>query len=122
MRISDWSSDVCSSDLVASACAMNTSSRQVMRVSTCSAGVVHTSEQRFTSSPLGSSAIGPSGVNRSYAQPRCGRRVRTAVTIADRSEEHTSELQSLMRLSYAVFCLKKKNSIINHTHTHNNTH
>src|SRR3546814_1722050 len=31
-----------------------------------------------------------------------------------RSEEHTSELQSLMRISYAVFCLKKKNSIIQH--------
>src|SRR3546814_9054406 len=30
----------------------------------------------------------------------------------ERSEEHTSELQSLMRISYAVFCLKKKNSII----------
>src|SRR3546814_3289250 len=30
--------------------------------------------------------------------------------IFDRSEEHTSELQSLMRISYAVFCLKKKNS------------
>src|SRR3546814_1580587 len=29
-----------------------------------------------------------------------------------RSEEHTSELQSLMRISYAVFCLKKKNSLI----------
>src|SRR3546814_7528800 len=29
---------------------------------------------------------------------------------ADRSEEHTSELQSLMRISYAVFCLKKKNN------------
>src|SRR3546814_20814707 len=29
----------------------------------------------------------------------------------DRSEEHTSELQSLMRISYAVFCLKKKNKI-----------
>src|SRR3546814_2838040 len=29
--------------------------------------------------------------------------------VADRSEEHTSELQSLMRISYAVFCLKKKN-------------
>src|SRR3546814_5426962 len=29
--------------------------------------------------------------------------------LADRSEEHTSELQSLMRISYAVFCLKKKN-------------
>src|SRR3546814_4019249 len=35
---------------------------------------------------------------------------------AGRSEEHTSELQSLMRISYAVFCLKKKN---NNTHTNN---
>src|SRR3546814_5142298 len=35
--------------------------------------------------------------------------------IFDRSEEHTSELQSLMRISYAVFCLKKKNSnVLNH--------
>src|SRR3546814_4674520 len=32
-----------------------------------------------------------------------------AVIIISRSEEHTSELQSLMRISYAVFCLKKKN-------------
>src|SRR3546814_1928012 len=39
---------------------------------------------------------------------------------ADRSEEHTSELQSLMRISYAVFCLKKKNNnrISRHTGTH----
>src|SRR3546814_4733984 len=37
-----------------------------------------------------------------------------AVVIGNRSEEHTSELQSLMRISYAVFCLKKKN--INHTY------
>src|SRR3546814_2037541 len=36
-----------------------------------------------------------------------------------RSEEHTSELQSLMRISYAVFCLKKKN---NSEHAHNPTH
>src|SRR3546814_3980632 len=34
---------------------------------------------------------------------------RTFEFIRDRSEEHTSELQSLMRISYAVFCLKKKN-------------
>src|SRR3546814_1544891 len=34
-----------------------------------------------------------------------------------RSEEHTSELQSLMRISYAVFCLKKKNINIQHKHT-----
>src|SRR3546814_5999853 len=47
-----------------------------------------------------------------------------------RSEEHTSELQSLMRISYAVFCLKKKNKKTNkyiktdtytHTQTHSNT-
>src|SRR3546814_9753716 len=38
--------------------------------------------------------------------------------LAGRSEEHTSELQSLMRNSYAVFCLKKKNTQrIDHTHT-----
>src|SRR3546814_9806411 len=44
-----------------------------------------------------------------------------------RSEEHTSELQSLMRISYAVFCLKKKNNkkkkphiyTYSHTHQHN---
>src|SRR3546814_10061918 len=36
-----------------------------------------------------------------------------------RSEEHTSELQSLMRISYAVFCLKKKKTYIgNHLHPH----
>src|SRR3546814_5361919 len=35
---------------------------------------------------------------------------------AFRSEEHTSELQSLMRISYAVFCLKKKNTHTKHTH------
>src|SRR3546814_10054915 len=34
---------------------------------------------------------------------------------ADRSEEHTSELQSLMRISYAVFCLKKKNATMTTT-------
>src|SRR3546814_2964677 len=36
---------------------------------------------------------------------------------ARRSEEHTSELQSLMRISYAVFCLKKKNKTLRITHT-----
>src|SRR3546814_10031724 len=36
-----------------------------------------------------------------------------AIAAADRSEEPTSELQSLMRISYAVFCLKKKNQTIN---------
>src|SRR3546814_2596870 len=38
------------------------------------------------------------------------RRIEPEPALARRSEEHTSELQSLMRISYAVFCLKKKNS------------
>src|SRR3546814_3705341 len=46
---------------------------------------------------------------------------------AERSEEHTSELQSLMRISYAVFCLKKKKTIIHYytqhlTYTSEHTH
>src|SRR3546814_1048023 len=43
----------------------------------------------------------------------------TDSSLASRSEEHTSELQSLMRISYAVFCLKKKKKIL-HTNTYNN--
>src|SRR3546814_2789703 len=39
-----------------------------------------------------------------------GRGACRVLCLADRSEEHTSELQSLMRISYAVFCLKKKNT------------
>src|SRR3546814_1853172 len=41
--------------------------------------------------------------------------------LVQRSEEHTSELQSLMRISYAVFCLKKKKKKTN-THTKTSTH
>src|SRR3546814_7750097 len=57
--------------------------------------------------------------------PACGKgiikvRQKNAGNIADRSEEHTSELQSLMRISYAVFCLKKKNN--NTTHNKARTH
>src|SRR3546814_5700361 len=49
---------------------------------------------------------------------RCGdrtARVMAARTGGRRSEEHPSELQSLMRTSYAVFCLKKKKNLNNHT-------
>src|SRR3546814_5513846 len=52
----------------------------------------------------------------------------TSASCAARSEEHTSELQSLMRISYAVFCLKKKKTIniSRHTshyqHEHHQTH
>src|SRR3546814_6734464 len=48
----------------------------------------------------------------------------TVWTSKDRSEEHTSELQSLMRISYAVFCLNKKkiHSTQNKAHNYNNVH
>src|SRR3546814_9702915 len=42
---------------------------------------------------------------------------RSSAAMSDRSEEHTSELQSLMRISYAVFCLKKKTEKIENIHT-----
>src|SRR3546814_2120544 len=58
------------------------------------------------------------------AQERLGADISTGAD-ADRSEEHTSELQSLMRISYAVFCLKKKNFKIPDSYyetTDNNAH
>src|SRR3546814_3373616 len=42
------------------------------------------------------------------------------IQVGERSEEHTSELQSLMRISYAVFCLKKKKDDTTYTTTHQN--
>src|SRR3546814_9463627 len=56
---------------------------------------------------------------------RCGRRTagewRDGGASAARSEEHTSELQSLMRISYAVFCLKKKKQLSPQNRTHSNS-
>src|SRR3546814_3043152 len=50
---------------------------------------------------------------RQDSNPQPSRYERPALTIELRSEEHTSELQSLMRISYAVFCLKKKKLYLN---------
>src|SRR3546814_9161698 len=49
-------------------------------------------------------------------------RVNGATLPVARSEEHTSELQSLMRISYAVFCLKKKTTTTRHRKNHENNH
>src|SRR3546814_2462320 len=61
------------------------------------------------SSPLGAKASTrcPSSLERYFHVPSQGQ---------GRSEEHTSELQSLMRIPYAVFCLKKKKTIIQYAH------
>src|SRR3546814_8436440 len=53
--------------------------------------------------------IAVQGISISYALGKYG----DATRINIRSEEHTSELQSLMRISYAVFCLTKKNTLLN---------
>src|SRR3546814_5075724 len=66
--------------------------------------------------PGGQDAVGSGGpdVDHRLAERRAGAHVRGVVegdehaTTVGRSEEHTSELQSLMRIQYAVFCLKKK--------------
>src|SRR3546814_5906841 len=105
MRISDWSSDVCSSDL----------SRYLPSVS----GMPSTSAPRIK--PCANAArIEPSA--NAAPQKRLARvalkrnsnatpRKISAISISStRSEEHTSELQSLMRISYDVFCLKKQNN------------
>src|SRR3546814_3757475 len=86
MRISDWSSDVCSSDLVTS---------------------LRESEQRGLTQKNHFLSHQPER-QQDELIGKGNRRREIDFRYATRSEEHTSELQSLMRISYAVFCLKKK--------------
>src|SRR3546814_10479115 len=107
MRISDWSSDVCSSDLLL---------------------VGLSAHHEVDRAALRQRTMGEIGLGQRLAADRHRLKidVRVAVVLRvdrqrlaighgqfrlleqRRSEEHTSELQSLMRISYAVFCLKKK--------------
>src|SRR3546814_3007270 len=88
MRISDWSSDVCSSDLRNRAMSMTWACSSIFDPLRNSASDYFCAVQRRSHSLIVSC----------HCTLFCGLR----------SEEHTSELQSLMRISYAVFCLKKK--------------
>src|SRR3546814_8251728 len=98
MRIRGWSSDVCSSDLRGSelAAARELFEPRVLRFE---------QELELTCRPVPVLADRKVG----GADLRIGR-IFFAIE-EHRSEEHTSELQSLMRISYAVFCLKKKKNI-----------
>src|SRR3546814_3723340 len=98
MRISDWSSDVCSSDLLTpdTAARMDAAGVTFLPISRVNDEVgsnTYSSENTVWHAFLG--LKGDLGTSWKWD--------------AYRSEEHTSELQSLMRTSYAVFCLKKKN-------------
>src|SRR3546814_4114341 len=120
MRISDWSSDVCSSDLLAISAIAG-----VMNHEDCASGIcpppssraeaIHEQEvveNRRVEGALEQTVrfvvarpndFGAASVKAWKHDPNCRIQIQSG-----RSEEHTSELQSLMRISYAVFCLKKK--------------
>src|SRR3546814_1083329 len=103
MRISDWSSDVCSSDLPVDEglAFLHLYMRVLLRVHEDDAVLV---EQPFV-------ALDEDFQVLPVLEVEPGAPIGEGVGVhACRSEEHTSELQSLMRISYAVFCLKKKTS------------
>src|SRR3546814_3213807 len=98
MRISHWSSDVCSSDLQRLDWSVGTEFRAFLRDEEgsptaslgCSRGIAD--DWLVLAADLAAHQLDKVAADRQ----------------SERSEEHTSELQSLMRISYAVFCLKKK--------------
>src|SRR3546814_5688538 len=120
MRIRDWSSDVCSSDLPGprwpcdgkGECAATTGVRrqgtgggdETPGYGLCdrSGGCLCRAARR------GVFARAHPGIRSMVSRAERESRKRIAGSGKDRSEEHTSELQSLMRISYAVFCLKNK--------------
>src|SRR3546814_8985421 len=109
MRISDWSADVCASDLRRSG-GRDPSANAPGGASHGKGGEIGGATFGFRSlcrwcPAVRSLCCGGSGEGRLSVRLR--RQVR-ALPGRRRSEEHTSELQSLMRISYAVFCLKKK--------------
>src|SRR3546814_8214783 len=99
MRISDWSSDVCSSDLPGGPCDDDAGFAAGWRPPT-----IRGCERGYG---MWAGWLGRTGQLDPLTHP-WDRVTRERVKAFIRSEEHTSELQSLMRISYAVFCLKKK--------------
>src|SRR3546814_8933795 len=113
MRISDWSSDVCSSDLPLRLAGHGPFHTPLM------IGSSDKARAELLPALFGGPTI-PMVDGRGYIWRRFssdpaeirdysfGHQILAPYDFALRSEEHTSELQSLMRISYAVFCLKKK--------------
>src|SRR3546814_3951705 len=107
MRISDWSSDVCSSDLsiirasfhAASALKLARMIEAMERLPAMSAVDLEGYDRLLKMRDRETKAIGDKATKL---------RLTNQSRYTPRSEEHTSELQSLMRISYAVLCLKKK--------------
>src|SRR3546814_6334160 len=117
VRISDWSSDVCSSDLTkvrrghqlrlvipgpSKAPSVRRDEKLVMLIAE-----THAARTLLSSNPGRSIAAIAASAGKCRTRQPASLPARDLLN-ADRSEEHTSELQSLMRISYAVFCLTKK--------------
>src|SRR3546814_9477699 len=136
MRISDWSSDVCSSDLVyfsltalaavaygfAGMGGFDAVNHAMTTVSTAGFSTRDTSLAGFSPAVHWVSIVFMlAGAVPFLLYVRLLRGTSGFVPWSQiRSEEHTSELQSLMRISYAVFCLKKKNNSMKHLCTEPN--
>src|SRR3546814_8329179 len=125
MRISDWSSDVCSSDLlpelteadlVELGVSFGDRKKLLRAIATLTGPRVEGIPLRMPPATAPEAADDFGAEQRHLTVMFCdlvGSTELSARYEPERSEEHTSELQSLMRISYAVFCLKKK-----HTQTH----
>src|SRR3546814_8551556 len=123
MRISDWSSDVCSSDLVGARGAADTDALLRKVTERCLPNRILQVVAAGEALPEGHPAAGKGQVEDQATAYLCRGTVcslpmtdpaKLAAALdagAKRSEEHTSELQSLMRISYAVLCLQKKKHI-----------
>src|SRR3546814_4240792 len=117
MRISDWSSDVCSSDLL-----LSTIYAHFMHIARCAAAALPACVEADTALTIILPGIFTiSATFRPVMIEQIHERLfrffaRPAALEEQRSEEHTSELQSLMRISYAVFCLKKTKNTYNQLH------
>src|SRR3546814_6542409 len=111
MRISDWSSDVCSSDLPVLGTDPPADLGEIVGRLGQLVGLAQP-PLRSQQQPVGDVVVQRAvHLTERHAALRAAAGLlgsRLGIELVVRSEEHTSELQSLMRISYAVFCLKKK--------------
>src|SRR3546814_3342123 len=115
MRISDWSSDVCSSDLDEELLDTFHVPRAMLPEIRSSSEVYGHAQDTLWGVPVAAALgdqqaalIGQGCLSPGQAKCTYGTGNFLLLNTGERSEEHTSELQSLMRISYAVFCLTKK--------------
>src|SRR3546814_3132583 len=113
MRIIDWSSDVCSADLEGAAHAdRSCTAARHAEIERLQPHPNATGPRLHLRDPQARRVLSDAPPARAGQPHRRGRSLppeHPRLSRIARSEEHTSELQSLMRISYAVFCLKKKN-------------